>query len=327
MVSDLGESAVNGVELKAGDSDVEIQLGAVDLSGERVKFQYRLGDTANWSEPFDGPSLMLAGPAPGHYRLSVRAIGASTGVTSQSAAVLEFRSIPALWRRWWFQLLLVALCIAAAVRLHRFRVARLVELERVRTRIAADLHDDIGASLSQVAILSEIVHRRSNDSATVERYTERIASVSREVVDSMSDIVWAVNPRNDSLSALVQRMRDFASEILTSKGIELRFEASGVAAESVAGTELRRQMFLIFKEAVNNAARHSGSTKVNIRLSVDGSWLTLVVGDDGRGFEPGSGSGNGLNNIRRRVEALRGTFDAGPNDSGGARLRVRTPLH
>jgi signal transduction histidine kinase len=238
---------------------------------------------------------------------------------------MDLAAMPYFWQRWWFRLLLVAGVVLSAGAFHRVRVGRLLELERVRSRIAADLHDDIGSSLSQVAVLSEVAHRRAYDTAMVQKHTEKIAVICRELVDSTSDIVWAVSPRHDSLNDLAQRMREFAGEMLAAKDIAFRFEVSPAECRLRMGADMRRQSYLIFKEAVNNAARHSGATEVGIRLAVEGPWLLLSVEDNGRGLGNGKGNGNGLANMRRRAEALRGVFEAG-GQSGGARVRVQLPL-
>src|SRR5205823_12522505 len=136
---------------------------------------------------------------------------AADGTASAAPAVLAFTIRPPVWRRAWFLSLAATLMIVSGYSLYRYRVARLIELERVRTRIAGDLHDDIGSGLSQVAILSEVVRQQSHDDPATSEPLARIASTSRELVDSMSDIVWAIDPRRDTPGDLAHRMRRFAS--------------------------------------------------------------------------------------------------------------------
>jgi signal transduction histidine kinase len=171
-----------------------------------------------------------------------------------------------------------------------------------------------------------VAHRRAHDIPTVQKHTQKIALICRELVDSTSDIVWAVNPRHDHLTDLAQRMREFAGELLDARDIAFRFEVVPADGRLGLGLDLRRHVYLIFKEAVNNAARHSGATSVDIRLAVDQTWLVLAVEDDGRGLGSGNGAGNGLENMRRRAQALGGTFEAGPGVSGGLWVLVRLPL-
>src|SRR5262249_45129162 len=151
-----------------------------------------------------------------------------------------------------------ALLAAALYALYRYRVSQLLQVERVRTRIASDLHDDIGASLSRMAILSEVVKRQAGtigEQPTM--LLNEIAESARGLVDSMGDIVWSINPRHDDLSSVVQRVRQFASDVLEAKGIAWEFRVTPAVERVRVGPEQRRHLFLIFKEGVNNVARHA----------------------------------------------------------------------
>lgn len=329
MVSDLGERAISEFTLKPGETGLDIEVGAVRFgSGEKLRYQHRL-DTAGagWSAPFAGPVVSMAGLSPGKYRLLVRAIDAG-GATSRHFATVEFRAVPYVWQRLWFRVVMFAALLAGAAVVHRARVRRLLHLERIRSRIAADLHDDIGASLSQVAILSEVARRRAHDAATVERHTEKIAVICRDLIDSTSDIVWAVSPRHDSVTDLAQRMREFAGEILTAKDIPFRFDITPSDGHVRLDADIRRQIYLVFKEAIHNVARHSGATEVQIQLHTDGNSICLTVEDNGRGLDGAAGArnGHGLANMRTRAQSLRGTFTSETRESGGARLQARLPL-
>src|SRR5262249_7779122 len=155
----------------------------------------------------------------------------------------------------------------AGYSLYRYRVARFVELERVRTRIATDLHDDIGANLTRIVILSEVAQQRLGGESQLNGSPfPSIARISRESVAAMSDIVWAINPRRDSLRDLVRRMRGFASEVFTSRNIEFHFHAPDPEQDIKLGPDLRRDIYLIFKEAVNNIVRHADCARAEIEL-------------------------------------------------------------
>ena len=155
---------------------------------------------------------------------------------NEAGAVFPFRLRPHYYQTVWFYALIVLMLGLAAYAFHRYRLGRVLELEPVGARIATDLHDDIGASLSQIAILSEVVgHQIENADPAVGKPLSRIAASSRELVDSMSDIVWAVNPKRDRLRDVIQRMRRFASDTLSSKEIAFTFEAP----DSSSGLRLR----------------------------------------------------------------------------------------
>jgi signal transduction histidine kinase len=185
----------------------------------------------------------------------------------------------------------------------------------VRARIATDLHDDIGASLSQIAILAEVARERmkhpppgpaSAEPAAAEPLA-RIAETSRGLVDSMSDIVWAINPEADSLSDLVHRMRRFAEDTLGAGDIEVVFRAPDSSEDLPVGADVRREIFLILKESVTNIAKHANATRVSIDVESNGRRVWLRVADNGRGFDPGVATdGNGVASMRRRVAALGG---------------------
>lgn len=174
----------------------------------------------DWSEPTELRTVNLSLSA-GKYRFLVRAVN-SEGATSGQPAIVAFQISRPVWQRWWFLILAASLIGFLIYSLYRYRVAQLLKLERVRTRIATDLHDDIGSSLSQIAILSEVVRQKVGDNGANEPLN-LIANTSREMVDSMSDIVWAINPNKDHLADLIQRMRRFASDILDAKDIAYRF--------------------------------------------------------------------------------------------------------
>jgi signal transduction histidine kinase len=213
---------------------------------------------------------------------------------------------------------------------------RAIELERVRIRIATDLHDDIGASLTQIAILSEVVNQRiKKNGSNVSEPLQMIAGTSRELVDSMSDIVWAINPRKDHLSDLSQRMRRFASDLLTARDIEFRFRAPGGDEKNIRlGADLRREIYLIYKESVNNLAKHSRCAQADLLFQIEKDGLLVIISDDGQGFDverkmngdhSGMG-GHGLLGLRRRAEALGGTYEVKSAPGAGTTVTLKVPL-
>jgi signal transduction histidine kinase len=202
-------------------------------------------------------------------------------------------------------------------------------LVRVRSQIATDLHDDIGASLSQVAIVSEVVRRQVGPHAgTAGERLKEIAEVSRGLVDSMSDIVWAINPQRDSVQDVVQRMRRVASDTLSARGIELRFTAPVSDGAAPLGPGLRREVYLVFKEALHNVVKHAQCRSVDVEIDVKPAAFHFAVRDDGRGFDPaGSRDGHGLTSMARRAERLGGSLSVEGGPGKGTRVRLMVPLH
>ena len=212
--------------------------------------------------------------------------------------------------------------------LRKSREDRIVELEHVRRRIATDLHDDIGSSLSQIFLLSEVARQRiGRDDNSVEEPLSMIANASHELVGSMSDIVWAINPHKDQLSDLVQRMRRFASELLEARDIEFSFRAPDAEENIRLDASIRREVFLVFKEAVNNLAKHSGCRAADIEFRASHDSLTLKLSDDGHGFDATQESeGHGLVSMRERAKAIGGSFSLMSSTGHGTTVTLEVQL-
>jgi signal transduction histidine kinase len=167
----------------------------------------------------------------------------------------------------------------------------------------------------------------NRDDPPVTESLAKIAGSSRELVDSMSDIVWAIDPHKDHLSDLTQRMRRFASEIFTARNIEFRFQESNGSEDMKLGADVRRQVFLIFKESVNNIVRHSGCKQADIDFRVEHGWLTLAVSDDGKGFDSEEESdGHGLVSIRERAKALGGDLEVISHNGDGTTVMLKVAV-
>jgi len=327
-ISALGEVEVAPIELSANTNQLQIDFVALGFGpGEGLLYQYMLeGADQGWRSVTKQRTVNFANLAPGKYRFVVRAVNAE-GVLSLTPASFSFRILSPIWRRWWFITIVTGLAGLLAFSLYRYRVGRLLQLERVRTRIATDLHDDIGSSLSQIAIMSEVVRQQvGGENQRVSGPLSVIAGTSRELVDSMADIVWAINPARDHLIDLTQRMRQFAGDVLSARNIEFTFTAPGLDSDIRIETDVRREVFLIFKEAINNAVRHSECSSVEIRFVVNDG-LMLNVTDNGRSFDPArAATGHGLASMKRRAATIGGTLDILANAGGGTTITLQAPL-
>ncbi len=331
----LGATRVEEVTLASGTRSVEVEFLAPDLRREgALRYRHRLvGAEAAWSEPDTRRAIEYPLLAAGRYQLEIQAVGPDQSVGATATVALHV--LPPIWARGWFMALVAMVLVSAAWLLHRQRVARLVALERVRTRIATDLHDDVGASLSRTAILAEVVRRdigESNPEAS--QRLDQIARSAREVVDGMADIVWALDPKKDDLGQLVSRLRAFASEILPPSGVTFSVQAPEDAASLnlSLGAEARRQVYLVLKEAITNAARHAHAQHVAISIQTAGGRLEATVEDDGRGLDPGDEAshspfgGNGLRNMRARVARCHGTLAITSQSDRGTRIALTLPI-
>ena len=191
-----------------------------------------------------------------------------------------------------------------------YRQTQRAALQRLRDRIAADLHDDIGANLLQLALLSEVLrHQTGAADPQLAHSLKAMSDISRATMNALGDIVWATNPHQDGLNNLLRRMRHFASEILPAAGVEFSFYAPKFKSELRLDTELRRQVFLIFKESINNLVRHSGCSRASIELQLAGGYLRLRISDNGSGFASAQpAEGNGLRSMSRRANTLGADF-------------------
>jgi signal transduction histidine kinase/ligand-binding sensor domain-containing protein len=333
----LGVHELAGLTLPAERNQVEAHfLGISFAYGAGLRYQYQLqgsGSAAAWSEPQTEHSVLLGGLAPGDYRLLFRAV-TPEGVVSPSPALLAFTLLRPYWQRWWFLLLVAAAAAGLAWSLYRARLERLLELERVRTGIAADLHDDLSSSLSRISILAELSRRRVADPAAPEAtFLDQIGETARELMEATGDIVWALDARRDDLESLLARIRRFASDLFEARGLAVHFSAPPRAAEIALRPAARRELYLVLKEALHNAARHARAGAVWIEVSELGGELLAEVRDDGVGFTPATCSdagdtgdgGHGLRNLRQRAARLGGvlTIDSAPGEGTRVRLRLK----
>jgi signal transduction histidine kinase len=322
-LSALGEREMSLADLSAHENQLQIDFVAPGFGpGEVLRYQYRLdGADSNWSTLGDQRTVTYASLASGRYTFAARAVN-SDGIVSPQTASIAFTILRPVWQRWWFVTLAMIVLGLTVHALYRRRVARLLEIANMRTHIATDLHDDIGANLTRIALLSEMAKQTRGEASLTS-----IARIARESVSSMNDIVWAINPRRETLLELTRRMRQHAEEVFTLRDIAVRFNAPDSADSPKLGMDVRRDLLLIFKEAVNNAARHSGCSAVDIELRVAGSRLVLIVADNGAGFDASRESdGQGLMSLQRRARRLGGTLDVTSSPGSGTRVTVNAPI-
>jgi len=203
---------------------------------------------------------------------------------------------------------LISVIVIGLLLVNRYRIMnktkRLIEIERVRNTIARDLHDDIGSTLSSINIMCRVALVEENGNA--QNYLQRIGDQSARIMEDIGDMVWSINPRNDSIGQVITRMREFATEIFEVRGIEYHFSET-IKSDLALTADQRKNLFLIFKETVNNAAKYSEARQVQINLYQQNHALVMRVKDNGKGFDEQSvKSGNGLRNLRERAKEIKG---------------------
>jgi two-component system, NarL family, sensor histidine kinase UhpB len=234
-----------------------------------------------------------------------------------------------------FAIVLISVVIISILLVNRYRVIgrskRLVELERMRNSIARDLHDDIGSTLSSINIISQLALKDANaclpDRQGSATHFQRIAQHSSTMMESMSDIVWSINPHNDSLEQLISKMKEFASEILDSLDVLYSFSGEENLLAVSLDASLRKNLFLIFKEAINNAAKYSAATAISIHFKKEGNTLQFSIADNGKGFElTNHSSGNGLRNMKERAASINGMLDVKSSSTRGTEVFLSLPI-
>jgi len=238
---------------------------------------------------------------PGNYVFKVKASN-NDGHWNNTPAEIKIIITPPFWQTLWFRVLVAMAVIAALYLFYRYRIGQILLLQRIRNKIATDLHDDIGSTLNSISVFSEVAKK---DSGKRDKALQMIGESSRKIVDSMSDIVWSINPDNDSFDKIIFRMRSLSYNLLKAKKIECSFSADENLSGIKLPMEIRRNFFLIFKEALNNLVKYSQAAHASILISREHRSITCIVRDDGVGFDNTlEYAGNGLGNMKKRAEEI-----------------------
>jgi ligand-binding sensor domain-containing protein/signal transduction histidine kinase len=336
----LATSWLGNLTVPARAERLEIFYTSLNLAApDRARFRYWMqGLEATWNSPTDVRRASYTKLPPGNYHFHVTACN-EDGVWNREGISLAITVLPPFWRTWWFVTLAVAFGLGVIVgtvyfvstqRLQRElgQLKQQEALEKERSRIARDLHDQLGANLTQVALLGEMVEEDKELPGEVASHAQQISQTARDTSNALDEIVWAANPANDTLEGLVSYACKFAQDYLTVAGLRYRLEVPAQLPKAEIPPDLRHNVFLAFKESVNNVVKHAQASEVKIRLRLNGNSFTIEVEDDGRG--PGAASRktgrNGLRNMRKRMEDVGGEFAMEPGEERGTRIRLTAPL-
>jgi two-component sensor histidine kinase len=245
----------------------------------------------------------------------------SDGLWNRSGTSILITITPPFWQTWWFITLTVILIGAIIYYISTIRIKQQLAIEKIKTRLAADLHDNVGASLTEISILSEVaVHKSNNDSDVKE--LRGISDIARQLVDTMSDIVFVVNPDRDSLYDLIIKLKDSYNEFLQSVGISFKVKNIDKTNDIKLPMEYKQNLLLIFKEGINNAIKHSKCDKIVFEANVRGDVIEMILSDNGIGFnELDVGTGNGLRNMETRADKINGKMKWRSSVENGTRIR------
>ncbi|MES2734329.1 MAG: two-component regulator propeller domain-containing protein [Bacteroidota bacterium] len=300
-------------------------LGISLAHTNKVSYRYWLqGLDQHWSPILTASQASYPNLPPGSYTFLVKA-GFEKGKWSQPIA-FSFVIAPPFWKTWWFILLACLAFVALISIAYQYRVAHLLKLERVRNKIAIDLHDDIGSALSSISIFSEVASRQLEQKAPPETTREIVSQIghhARAMLDAMDDIVWAVNPQNDHFEDLAVRMREFAIPLLEAKNIVFDINIQQQLLEAKLAMETRKNIYFVFKEAVNNLLKHSDCCQVWITVRKTADQVELLIKDDGKGFPADQvNRRNGLKNMQSRATEIGGIFEINSEVGKGTCVRL-----
>ena len=326
------------VIIPPGRERLDIQFTSADLlAGDRARFRYRMeeaGRETAWTE-VDSGTRMAHYPKlpPGDYTFHVIA-GNEDGVWNETGASLKIIVQPPFWRTWTF-IIIATLCVVGIIvgSVHYFstqRLQRQLALEKERRRIARDIHDQVGASLTQVSMLGEMVESDKESPSEVEEHGKQISQTARDTAKALDEIVWAVNPSNDTLDGLITYFCKCAQEYLTVAQIRYRLDVPSQLPATPIAPDVRHNVFLAAKEAVTNIVRHAKATSAWIRLRLEPHQFILEIEDNGKGMagmdEKHAATRNGLSNMRKRLEESGGGCTFSPGAEGGTLVRLTVPL-
>ena len=314
------------LELSYQQDFISFEFVALDYSApQRNRYAYMLdGFDRNWVDAGGRRYAAYTHLDGGTYTFRVKAANGD-GVWNETGTSIRIIIHPPFWETFWFRLL-AALTIAGVVYIaYRIRLARILAVERLRQRIAQDLHDEVGTNLSTIALASQSLARKRGSGKEAVEALERMGTIAQRTTDQMKDIVWILKTNNDSLDNLVTKMREVASQLLV--GIRCEFQAPPEELLEKVDLEFKRNIYLFYKESLNNIAKHSKATKATINVGYSGGLFQLHIDDNGRGFdEKRVSSGSGLQNLKARAKQIHGsiTITSGPGRGTHISLAVKT---
>ena len=241
---------------------------------------------------------------------------------------IDFRIRPPFYRSWWFIALVLITGTGIAYLIYRLKVNRILAVENLRNKVARDLHDDMGSTLSTINILSSMAKSKMNsDTVTSSNYLSKITDNSQRMMEAMDDIVWSIKPDNDNMHRVIARMREYATGILEAKNIEFEFQVEDKINDLKPDMEARRDLFLIFKEAINNIAKYSLAKRAEVQITYRDKWLQMQIMDNGIGFELEKvDNGNGLDNMVKRASKMGGKLKIDSKPDLGTEICLTVPV-
>lgn len=327
-------TATKSITLNYRDNMFTIEFAALEFSASvKNQYAYRLdGFDEEWNYAGTNRTATYTNLDPGSYLFRVKASN-NDGVWSDEEARLTITIVPPFWMTWWFRgAVVVALLAAFGATIRYFELRKIRErmrelehqtaLERERVRISRDMHDDIGSQLTNISLMSDLASKRTDNPAHMQQTLQDMADSARSIIASFDELVWAVNPRNDTLDSMIDYLGEYAARYIEKTGMQCHIDLPAVETRIPVCSEVRHNLFMVVKEALNNAAKYSGAKNIWVEFRYQDSTLSVGVYDDGHGFRVSEVPrfSNGLAHMRQRMEDIRGGFSLDSTPGEGTRL-------
>ena len=323
----------NNIELASYQNNITFEFISVTNKDIDRTYEYRLLDKdTKWNKIENRNWITYASLSPGKYNFQVTALN-SLGQKSLPPVEVSFKIDSPFYEQWWFSAIIILLILTGIVLFLKYRINRIVEIENVREKIAAELHDEIGSGLTKIAILSEHALLKNN-SKTGNNSTqpiqntsiERVGNIARNLVDQMEDVIWSINPKYDKLEDFIIHFKNQAYEVCEAKNIDLQIKTSNIENIKL-DSNIKRKLQLISIEALNNSLKHSECKNIIYSLSVKNKIIYLEFKDDGRGFKYNKGNeGNGIPNMKKYIDELKGSIVFETKENLGTIIKIQIPI-
>ncbi len=318
------------VKFRSNENNISIEFAAIDFNrNDNINYLYKLRNKDVWTSIGNQRTLNFANLSPGNYYLEVKA-QYSYNTVSPHILKFAFTVLPPFYKTSWFIVIICILVILISYGIYKYRINQILKLQAIRNNIARDLHDEVGATLSGVALFSEMARQKmeSHNEHDALFYLENITVNSKEMVEKMSDIVWTINPQNDSFDRIIAKLQSYAVNFCAGKNIKLHLDIDDSVRNYSPDMQVRKNFYLIIKEAINNAVKYSDGKNIYVSLNYQDNGITAEVKDDGKGFDTGvTKEGNGLNNMKARANELNAKLNIESQKERGTSVNLQMRFH
>lgn len=328
------------ITLHHNDNHFGFAFAAPDFTpGCTVRYSYKLvGFDRDWVDAGDRRYVSYSNLDGGAYTFQVR-VTTTPGSWSPQLATVRLTIIPPYWKQAWFFLGAAILVALVVLSVYRYRINELLKRQAIRNKIAQDLHDNVGSTLSSISVYTQVarIYQQQSRQGELHNTLEKISTTSSEMISELNDTVWAINPRNDNMEVILQRMESFAKPLLSAQGIQFTLHYEPHVAELNLEMEKRKSFYSIFKEVVNNVMKYSEAKHMAVSLRLKGHHLHMHIQDDGKGFDLSKtsegykssdvfGGGNGLKNMQQRAGEMKGKLHMKSEPGKGTQIELDFPI-